>query len=146
MQAAPLRQLLPTMAQVAVARVVWEQPRQTILAPREETDCRQSQLMALSTTFRMCLERPTQTWLFSMQPLRAGAVECGGVMAPYGTVQHQQRCLSSQEAPGEGCSCRQTDATCRSYMRLPTPAAEEVGVGQVTFPAAPAATGALGLC
>ena len=76
----------------------------------------------------------------------AVAVECGVEMAPYDTVRRLQLFLLLPVAPGEGYLHRQTDATCRSYTRPPTPAAAEAGVGRVTCLAALAAMGDLDLC
>ena len=67
-------------------------------------------------------------------------------MALYDTARPSNLCLLLPVAPGEGCSCRQTDATCRSYTRLPTPAAAEAGVGLVIGLAALVETGDLDLC
>ena len=64
MQAAALRPLESTMAEAAAVRVELGQTQQTIRVPREASDCRRSQLMVLFTAYQMCLERPTQTWLF----------------------------------------------------------------------------------
>ena len=76
----------------------------------------------------------------------AVAVECGVEMAPYGTVRRLQLFLLLPVAPGEGYLHRQTDATCRSYTRLPTPGAAEAEAGRVIWLAALVETGDLDLC
>ena len=64
MQAVAQHPLPSTMAEAAEALAGWGQTQQTTRAPEEETDCRRSQLMVLFTAYQMCLERPTQMWLF----------------------------------------------------------------------------------